>query len=413
MRVQRDNYRNRRGSERYDSPYLLVRLPSLMSHTKTHVDASFHANGACQTVGGSIRGLIQDFVDLYDLGMKSAVSFLDTEDKAWLPVNFTSLATLANDLEISISPTMEESTRYKDIKRAVEYARDSKQFDLPSGQSVKYLARVCLTMNVPTRNQLFVLVHLAAGSSIFNAIEIDDLMIGKHPILSREVLQILKYDKKSLPKDGDDLLRRYKTIFDDGDITYSAKTKLMDSFLRIRLEILNLDDEHWQEVDRSGSERMAKAPTSRFFNILSRQNNAMIALTMVVASSFIYTHTRLGLDNQTFLTGEGVDELLYRNSMASAYQSIGTKILMPKTYSGTATTEYMNSIYTGLDNLIEKARTGGRGRERSTYDDDISILFDLDNDDVDDHNDLLEIFIGWREESDDDDDMEVEEGEHM
>ena len=417
MRVRRDNYRNRRGSERYDSPYLLVRLPSLMNQTKMFIDGGFEDGGErALPLGEIVRHLIDDYVDLYDLGMESAVSFLDAEDKACLPVTFSSLATLANDLEMSMTPTIEENTRYRDVKRAVEYARDSKLIDLPSGQSIKYLAKVCLTMNEPTRNHLFVLVHLAAGCSIFSAIKIDDLTIGKHPILSGEVMQILEYNKESMPEDADDLLRRYKAIFDDRDVTYSDKRKVMDSFLRIRLEILNLDDEHWKEVDKSGPDKMAEAPRSRFFNILSRQNNAMIALTMVVASSFLYTHTLLGLDNRTFLTGEGVDELLYRNSMASVYQSVGTKILMPKTYSGKATTEYMNSIYTGLDNLIDKARTGGRGRERSTYDDDISILFDLDHDDVDDHSDLLDIFsicVVREEESDDDDDMEVEEGENM
>ena len=136
----------------------------------------------------------------------------------------------------------------------------------------------------------------------------------------------------------------------------------------------------------------------------------MVALTMLTASTFIHEHTSSDVeygDDQT-----GVDILMYRNTIPYLYQCVGTKLLMLKTYDGTASEEYMESVYTGLGDLAAKAITGsGKGSGTSMYFEDITVLFDLDNDDEEDHDNLLAVY-GYDVDRDGEgggDDMDVDE----
>ena len=406
MRGKRDDYLNQSGGDGYDTPYLLVRLPSLMEQTETTMEWFFE-DGMSEPVDACIRMMIQDAIDLYDLGMKSAVSFLDSGDKAWLPITFSSLAALANDLEELYIPTVAESCTRQEVKSAVVYAKKSGLFDLPTNQSPKNLAKHFLTMDVATKNYLLVLVHCAAGCGMFNSLDIEELTTGKDPIVSRDVLTILNYDKGSTPEDTNDLLKSFRKGFDEESNTHSDKTKLMESFLRIRLEVHHLSDEHWEKMEWCGaSGHTVHSRSRRYFNAQARKTNAMIALTMLVASTFIHEHTCSGVDYSDSQTG--VDVLMYQNTIPFLFQCGGTKLLMLKTYDGTASDKYMESVYTGLGDLAAKAVTGsGKGSGTSTYFDDISVLFDLDNDDDEDHDELLAI-LGFDSGEDGHGDMEFD-----
>ena len=406
MRGKRDDYLNQSGNDGHDTPYLLVRLPSLMEQTETTMEWFFE-DSMSEPVDECIRMVIQDAIDLYDLGMRAAVSFLDAADKAWIPVCFTSLASLANDLEELCISTISESFTRKEVKGALVHARDSELFELPTQQSPKHLAKHFLTMNVATKGYLLNLVHCAAGCGMFNSLDIEDLTTGKDPIVSRDVLTILNYDQGSTPEDTNDLLKSMKKGFDDQSNTHSDKTKLMLCFLRIRLEIHHLSDERWETMEKHGSSNKPDSEpvtvrSQRYFDTQARKTNAMIALTMLTASTFIHEHTSSYVDYGDDQTG--VDVLLYRNTIPFLFQSIGTKLLMAKTYDGTASDEYMESVHTGLGDLATKAATSSIG---SKYHDDIAVLFDLDNDDEEDHDDLL-VILGYDKYGDNGDDMEFD-----
>ena len=226
----------------YDTPYLLVRLPSLMAQTHERISGYFE-NDYEQPIDQCIRIGISDHIDPLELGMNSAVSFLDTGDKAWIPVRFSSLGSLANDLEELCVPTVAESHTRLEVKSAVMHAKRSGQFDLPTNQSPKNLAKHFLTMNVATKSYLLTMVHCAAGCGMFNSLVIEDLTTGKDPIVSREFLMLLDYDEESAPEDTNDLLLSYRKAFDCFGIPESDKIKLMASFLRIRQEIQHLSDD--------------------------------------------------------------------------------------------------------------------------------------------------------------------------
>ena len=406
MMAKRADFLNGYG-DGYKSPYLLVRLPSLMEETETAMDACFNSFSS-EPVDIGIRNMIGDCIDLFDLGMRAAVSFLDAADKAWIPVTFTSLASLANDLEELCISTISESFTRKEVKGALVHARDSELFELPTKQSPKHLAKHFLTMNVATKGYLLNLVHCAAGCGMFNSLDIEDLTTGKDPIVSRVVLTILDYDQGSSPESTDELLKSMRKGFDDQSNTHSDKTKLMLCLPRIRLEINHLSDERWETMEKRGlSSNPDCEPDTmrcrRYFDTQARKTNAVISLVMLVASTYIYEHTSSDVDFGDDQTG--VDVLLYRNTIPFLFQSIGTKLLMAKTYDGTASDEYMESVHTGLGDLATKATTSSIG---SKYHDDIAVLFDLDNDDEDDHDDLL-VVLGYDKGGDGGgDDMEVE-----
>ena len=410
MRGKRDDYLNQSSNDGHDTPYLLVRLPSLMEQTETTMEWFFE-DSMSEPVDECIRMMIQDAIDLYDLGMKSAVSFLDTGDKAWLPVSFTSLAALAIDLEELCIPTVAESHTRQEVKSAVVQAKDSGLFDLPTNQTPKNLAKHFLTMNVATKSYLLTMVHCAVGCGMFNSLDIEDLTAGKDPIVSRDVLTILNFDEGSTPEDTNDLLKSFRKGFDDENNTHFDKTKLMESFLRIRLEVHHLSDEHWESMEKHGSSNKPDSEpvtvrSRRYFNTQARKTNAMIALTMLTASTFIHEHTCSNVDYSD--TQTVVDVLMYQNTMSFLNQCVGTKLLMLKTYDGTASDKYMESVFTGLGDLAAKAVTGsGKGSGRSAYFDDITVLFDLDSDDEEDHDELL-VILGYDKDGGNGDDMEFD-----
>ena len=122
-------------------------------------------------------------------------------------------------------------------------------------------------------------------------------------------------------------------------------------------------------------------------------------------TTFIYEHTCSDVDYSESQTG--VDVLMYQNTIPFLFQCVGTKLLMAKTYDGTASEKYMESVYSGLGDLAAKAATGsGKGNGTSTYADDITILFDLDEDE-EDHDNLL-VILGYDTVEVGHEDMEVD-----
>ena len=84
---------------------------------------------------------------------------------------------------------------------------------------------------------------------------------------------------------------------------------------------------------------------------------------------------------------------------------------MVKTYDGTASEEYMESVHVGLGDLAAKAIAGsGHGSGTSTYFDDIAVLFDLDKDDEEDIDSLLAIlgYGKYNNSEGGEDDMDVD-----
>ena len=280
-----------------------------------------------------------------------------------------------------------ESETYQHAWKAVEYAKDSQLFDHPKGYSLHDLAKFFLTMNVATRNYLFMLVYCAAGCDAFSTLSVAKLTErrsdGRDPILSSDDMVLLGYNDSG-PSDSDDLLKRFKLRFDDESVSYDDKTKLMLAFLRIKKQKLDkLKDRYWADIDALDGDDDDDGTTESskgFFDSQNtvanerRRSNALMALTMLTCSTYIRDHTSADMVDggvEYNPNCDGVASLLYRNSINFLNVSGMGKLMMPKVYDGNASDKYMNGLYDGMDEVIKKAGA-------SSYSDDIPVLFDME-----------------------------------
>jgi len=355
----------------------------MMEETEAWIETIFN-DSETEDVGEYISEMIHDVIDVHGLGMVSAIAFLDEEEKAFQPVFFDTLAGLALDLEEMVFPVATESHQFHDVKRALDYAKQSGKFDscMPRDSSTKSLAKNFLTMDLPTKNYLFVLVHASVGSSMLSSLNVKDVMLGKDPVLSREVLNILNFERKSAPTSMNDVFKRFRRCFDDEGLGRSDQMVLMESFLRLRMEVQQLPDEKWEEVERRGAMNQSHHSKRRYFNTVSHKTNAMVAATVLCAGSFIYRLTRSKVDYGDF---KSVASLMYRNTMDLLCKSVGTKVLKMKYYDESAPENLRNSFHSGLGTMIAKANSS------SAYTDDISVLVLLD-DDVEDLREFMCLF---------------------
>ena len=211
---------------KYDTRYLLEKLPSIMSQTEDAMDAVFSAED--DFAHFRIVAMIQRVIELHKLGTDASLAFHAVGEKQWRPVVFSSLGGLALDLEDQVSTAAVESEMYQQARKAVEYAKDSHIFDHPKGYSIHDLAKFFLTINVGTRNYLLMLVHCAAGCAAFSKLSWAKLTErqsdGRDPVLSSDDVVLLGYDD-SEPRDSDDLLKRFKLKFDDKSVSVSYDDK--------------------------------------------------------------------------------------------------------------------------------------------------------------------------------------------
>ena len=412
----------------WDSEYLFVELPSFMAQTEESVDGCYLDEDTYVDIG--IKRMIQSGVNLHKVGMEAAPLFLESANRAFTPVSFTSIAELATTLEETTSaPTPEDDEKRKQVQRAIEYAKKSQRFALPKNPSTQSLARRWLTMGEETRSLLLVLTNSAAGSHAFRLLEVAELTVGKpgyDPILTKAELGILGYNYDGELKDTGELLKRFKAAFDDENIPYVDKTTLMLCFLKIKKLLQDMPDDKWAMIDQSGSGQQddgsEATATRRYFNTSARKNNALMILTMTVGSDYIHEHTFEGV---TYGEYNGLASIMYRNSVSFSVTHGGTKLMMSKVYDGTATTKYMEGLHSGLDEMVVKANSDREGG-RLNYSDDIPILFHLLAPERE-MDDLLSIvgydnsnnsYLPDTDEDEDEDEyggdcMEVEEAEYM
>lgn len=122
-----------------------------------------------------------------------------TSQKTWNQIDCRTVGSLAKNMEESISRLAQDSTEYKFVRTAIDYAAKSGKFPLTANCGINVLAKNFLTMNEATRNHVFVLLHCSAGSAGFLLLHISDLIGGKSPLLSSRELRILGYKDRTVP----------------------------------------------------------------------------------------------------------------------------------------------------------------------------------------------------------------------
>ena len=317
---------------KYDTPYLLVKLPSIMSLTEYQMDAVFANEDDFAQYG--IMKMIQGVIKLHEVGMEASKPFHEVGQKQWTPVVYSTLGGLALDLEEQVNTTAMDSDVYQNAWKAVQHAKDTFEFVHPKGYSLHDLAKFFLTMNVGTRNYLLSMVHCFAGIVAFDSLSMAKLTEGRDgrdPTLSSDDLVLLGYHGDERPGDGDALLKRFKSRFDDKSVSYDNKTKLMLAFIRIKKNGLEkLRNRSWAKIDSIDDDGIESSTAYdrryRYFDSDDaskndrRRNNVFMTLTMLVCSTYIREHTSADVVEggvEYSPSCDGVASLLYRNSSKS------------------------------------------------------------------------------------------------
>ena len=398
----------------YESDYAIGRLPSLCSMTSYNLDFIFE-DESDDKVDEDIMVVIDGIILVHRIGMEKAQLFRKTASEGvWNSIDCRTMGSLANVLDESTSQETVDSTEYNNVRKAIEYAKKSGDFPLPSNTGINVLAKHFLTVNETTRNYLLVLVHLSAGCSAFLKIDISVLLTGRDPVLSSSVLKTLGYDDDVFPPDMNHLLKSFKLSFDAASIKLDDKVELHEAFSSITAMIGKQPADEWVPIDSSEFDTPSNASTissQAYFAVDNangkwRRKRAIFALTGVVTSTLVYEKT---CKSENYGDYEGLDQIIYRNSIDYSYRT-SMKAINTKAYNGSAGDGYVEGVHKGIRSVIEQANRGsGRGNGRSTFDDDVTILFKLSS--IREIDDVLHYFRFDPEKegveySDDDDDDE-------
>ena len=386
----------------YKSVFAFVKFPSMMKMAEERLEDCFHEYdcGDPHFVDVVIGQIITDFVQQRLFGMQMGRVYRQSDDVAWKPICFRTIGQLGNALDEDSNGTSAVASSLpivEGLKLAAEQARDSGIFSLPSNQSADALLKQWLTMDEPSRNYNLVMLNCLAGCYAFRFLELSDLTEGDDPILSDDVLDAMGVEEDAMPSDANELLVMFRLCFDDGDIDHEDKVTIMLSLLRIIKLMKKYPDSTWKKVDgyksgsggsvvHAGSDARADLADEdgddgdddaikRYFTTTDRKNKALLAMSVLVCSDFIYDCTRESvLYGQKF---KGVLPVMLRCSIDSFFRN-SMYLMMRKVYDGSATEEYMTTVHEGLNSAVTKANAGsGRGQRRSTYADDVAILTSL------------------------------------